>query len=92
MGDLGVLKAHSPLGILFYNSQEESEEKKQKRMEKEIRNMRNKIRHLKEKQDNMKRERMAYKMALKNQQGALKSVFLFGVTAILLKYYAWNRF
>lgn len=52
--------------------QEETEEKKQKRLEKEIRNSRNKIRHLKEKQDNMKRERMAYKMSLKNQQAALK--------------------
>lgn len=52
--------------------QEESEEKKQKRIEKEVRNMRNKIRHLKEKQDNMKRERMGYKMSLKNQQAALK--------------------
>lgn len=45
-------------------------------MEKEVRNMRNKIRHLKEKQDNMKRERMGYKMALKNQQAALKSVLV----------------
>lgn len=34
--------------------------------------MRNKIRHLKEKQDNMKKERMGYKIALKNQQACLK--------------------
>lgn len=54
--------------------QEESEEKKQKRLEKEVRNMRNKIRYLKEKQDHMKRERMGFKMSLKNQQAALKSV------------------
>lgn len=56
--------------------QEESEEKKQKRLEKEVRNMRNKIRYLKEKQDHMKRERMGFKMSLKNQQAALKLVVL----------------
>lgn len=57
---------------IAFKFQEESEEKKQKRMEKEIRNMRNKMRHLKEKQDLMKRERIAFKMSLKNQQAALK--------------------
>lgn len=65
--------------------QEESEEKKQKRMEKEVRNMKNKIRHLKEKQDQMKRERMGYKMALKNQQAALKSVAFLGFILVVKK-------
>lgn len=53
--------------------------------------MKNKIRHLKEKQDNMKKERAAYKVALKNQQYALKSVSLFIIAVTIKSMLIQNR-